>query len=93
MAEPNDQGAQEEDREPYPEDAGRLPAPYSDMYYINWWPGHLRIAFGEALYGKTFFHAAVVMPISDAESLAHDILEAVEKLKAREQATPKPAKS
>ena len=74
---------QEEDR--YPDEAAQIAASFTDTYYVNIWPGALRIAFGEALRGKAFYRTAVVIPIDDAKALANDILELIVRLESDEK--------
>ena len=54
------------------------PATYCDAYNVDVWPGPgvVRISFGEFTNKEylPFFRAAIVMPISDAKSLAETLI-------------------
>jgi hypothetical protein len=65
------------------EAASKVPALYTDAYYLNYWTGHIRIALGEALGGKSHYRTAVVLPIEDAESLAADLTAMVKELREK----------
>ena len=64
--------------------AADVPALFVDGYFLNSWPGHIRIAFGEYLAGKGRYRTAVVLPLEDAESLAADLVVIAKGLRERE---------
>jgi hypothetical protein len=68
------------DEKGYPHEAAQVEAVFCDTYFLNIWPEYLRIAFGEHLRDRPYYRSAIAMPISDAKSLAKDILELVERI-------------
>jgi hypothetical protein len=67
--------------------ADELPGLYTDAYTLFWWAGRIRIAFAEYLNEEMHYRTAIVMPVEDAESLAKDILDAVEKARKPKEAS------
>lgn len=67
------------------ERSAKPPAIFADAYFVSVWSGHLRIAFGETLGGISRYSTAVVLPLADAEDLATDIAEYVQRQKVREK--------
>ena len=63
-----------------PDEVTRLPTIYADNYWLSWWPGHIKIAFGEAFGEKSQFRTAVVLEPETIDSLIKDLQEAQEKL-------------
>ena len=72
-----------DDPKQMPSKAREMGAPYCDSYFVSVWPDIVRIAFGEALDGETYYRAAVAMPLNEAEELARSILDSIEQQRSR----------
>lgn len=64
---------------------GSLQAVYVEDSYITWWSGHLRIALGEKIVGKTHWRTAVLMEVGDAERLVANLNNVLTKLRKMEE--------
>jgi hypothetical protein len=73
---------EEEGIEQLPITARVISAPYCDAYIVSVFPNIVRIAFGEALEGETYYRTAIAMPLREAEDLARSILESIKQQRA-----------
>lgn len=59
-----------------------IPAIYIDTWFLTTWRGHMRVTFGERVSHIDAYRSAIVLELRDAERLAHQMLEMVERRKA-----------
>jgi hypothetical protein len=63
--------------------AREMAAPYCDAYFVSVWPDIVRIAFGEALDGETYYRTAIAMPLREAEEFARSILDSIQQQRVK----------
>jgi hypothetical protein len=67
-----------------------IPAIFVDSWFINTWPGYLRLTFAETIAGASYYRAAFAMELSDAETLAGHLMEMVERKRQEEKDSIEP---